>query len=81
MELDILAALAASKPPEPEETDVKHLPQDKRLNNGWSYITDDIFKTYLEKFGCDKETIKDCFDYYDVGDRWFLLDYFEGIKE
>lgn len=81
MELSILDALAASKPPEPEPQDIEYLPQDKRLNNGWSYITDDIFKTYLEKFGCDKETIKDCFDCYDVGDRGFLLDYFEGIKE
>lgn len=74
MELSILDALSASKPPEPQESD--HLPQDKRLNNGLTYITDGYFKMKLETYGCSKTVISDCFD-YDVVDRDWLLPYYE----
>ncbi len=71
--MDILKALAESKQKEKKET----TPQDKNLNNGFSYISDGVFEIYLKKFGFDKYSIKDAFEFYDVGDRDFLLDYLE----
>ena len=70
--MDILAALAASKPPEPKETTIND-------NNRFSFVSDGVFKKELQSMGLDKQTIDDCM-FYDVSARDFLLDYFKKKK-
>lgn len=74
MSLSILDALEQSKPKEsekPRETDVN------KINDGFSFVSDVIFKDILVKCRCSKAIISDCFELYDESHRDGLIEYFK----
>lgn len=66
--MDILAALANKK----KESQAK---ADNDENNK-GYMHPSLFRTALERAGCDLETIEDCL--FEFPEKWeYLLNYFE----
>lgn len=67
--MDILAALAKSKLEEEEKGSLL-----TETNGKYMHFT--VFKSSLERLGCDAETVEDCL--FEPPEKWeWLLQYFE----